>query len=210
MLVEDDHVMEMATALSFICESAGTVVYCAENAYNAPPGGGYLGVLVAGTHGLHHLDIYWQGVSSGALPDAPLFIDRRAETVAVGGLPTPSALPEPIGAEHLRRLAFIWLMLSVAAKYLARDPDSDMSLIQYPKPSFEELSLEMGAHSDSDELNWTAPNEPLGKLHMLRQIARATAPIERVCRERGYEVSERALPALESYFDLVERILRDR
>ena len=110
LLIEDVHVPGFAPTIASWCEGSGTMVNWGENAHNAPPDGGYLGALLAGTHGLHHLDIYWQPASKFEAP-AGAFLDRRSEVASssIQSAPTP-----PHGAPG--NLAFVWLMLSVDAK----------------------------------------------------------------------------------------------
>ena len=175
-------------------------------------GGGYFGALLAGAHGLHHLDIYWQAIGDVSVPDAPLLLNRLAESgAALARVPAPMVEVEESELEQCRgKIAFVWLMLSVAAKYLARDPSSDMALMSYPRNAFEETVAILGIQDQVGTVNWTASEEPLDKVKLLRHVAEKTAILERECRARRLMLSKEASPCLLRYFELVEGILNDQ
>jgi hypothetical protein len=224
LFVCDEDMDQIGKALASYCASAGKVVTFGEAPHNAPPSGGYCSAMLAGTHGLHHLDIYWQPVSMCADPDAPKLASgfdwQTAEPIT---LPAQAILfnrikdeiepassihpPKPDPATENSKLPFIWLMLSITAKYLARDPSSDMSLLRYAKPSFEEAVAELGLEEEIGEVDWSSPTESVAKVNLLRLIVAKTDIIEEAYRSRGCAVSQDALPRLRSYFDLVEGIL---
>jgi hypothetical protein len=202
---------EMGSSFDRYVRSIGPVVSAGENAHNGPPGGGYLGALVAGAQGLHHLDLYWQPVANGELPDAPILIDRVNEPAPVAPQRTiPIVEPEPeteLG-KCVRRISFVWLMLSVTAKYLARDGCSDMKLLTYPRPSFEETASALGLEDRIGEVRWEAGAGVDDKLNMLRNLALKTKILEDGCRERGLDISSSAHGCLMGYFHLVEAVLK--
>jgi len=242
LAVPDEHVDQMAASVAAMCNTAGTVAFAAQNKHNAPKHGGYLGALIVGTRGLHHLDIYWQAMSVVEYPATKMFVDRRSESPStfrgavqkschatdqehvsptplpsegeVGGLANrkmeakprtersflkPLEDPDP----SVNKIAFVWLMLSVAAKHLARDPSSDMSLVSYPRNSFEEVAAETGRTDLIATTHWTASDDPADKVQMLRQIAVNTALLEEALRETGLPLSTLANPCLMCYFDMV-------
>jgi len=210
LLVPAECVGGFAAVIKSFCEAAGNVVSSGENPHNAPPDGRYLGALIAGSHGLHHLDIYWQCVTAGALPEGPVLFNRLDE-LPVDASPAAEAAParddSPL-AQCRGKLSFIWLMLSVTAKYLARDPASDMALIAYPRNSFEECIVILDLQNSIGEVNWTAPGEPLAKVDFLRLILEKTAVLEQACRTCGLDISTEANPCLSRYLDMVEGIVR--
>ncbi len=210
LLVAPGTVNQLGGVIEQYCREAGSVVCCGENAHNAPKGGGYFSALLAGSHGLHHLDIYWQEVGDAEVPDAPLLLNRIGE-------PAPEVAVESVAVhegeeselEQCRgKFAFVWLMLSVAAKYLARDPASDMKLMSYPRNAFEETAAILGIQDQVGETQWSAPDEPQAKVELLRQVARKTATLEEECQARGLRLSTEVNSCLMRYFDLVEGILK--
>jgi hypothetical protein len=219
---------EMGAIVSSGCHAAGSVVTSGEAPHNAPPGGGYFSALIAGTHGLHHLDVYWQPASlavgpngkpiaypdflwkSDLLSEVPataMLFDRTDEPPSALSQKSPVANPLPAKTDaYSPRISFIWLMLSIAAKYLARDSQSDLSLLSYARPSFEEATSMLALGSEIGEIAWTAPESPSARIEVLRNVAQKTRLIEAAARDRGIDVSEEAIPCLMRYFDLVEAI----
>lgn len=212
LIVPNGFVDEMVQALGGMCGAAGTVVTSGENAHNAPKNGGYFSALLAGSHGLQHLDIYWQTPSDCAVPDGPVLLNRLDEPLPpMRPQRARTAVAEETELEKCAgRISFVWLMLSVAAKYLARDPSSDMALMRYPKNSFEEVVAALGLQDQIGVVEWTASDGPHAKIGLLRHVALKTALLEKACRDRRLEISSEANPCLNRYFDLVEGILRVR
>lgn len=200
--VADSAATKMAGPLAKACAGVGEIVSAIENPRNAPQGGGYLGVLMAGTHGLHPIDLYWQTATSVAVPDGPLLMDRRQEAAEP---PEPPVEPLVPTAPVVEKLAFLWLMLSVLAKHLAREPGSDMALLRYPRAAFEELTAEL--REAGGPIDWTVPELPAAKMALLRRVAEKTRLLEAAARRRGMAVSGEANPCLMRYLDLVARIL---
>ena len=202
LLIQDDAVGSFGDSVTDHCHGAGTVVSAGENPRNAPAGGGYLGALLAGTHGLHHLDIYWQPITSAEMPPGRLLLNRTAEQPQLTPTNSRSKRPEP--DPNAGRIAYLWLMLSVTAKHLARDPNSDMVLLLHPKNAFEETATALGLEHLIAQTNWQIPEQTDDKVDALRHIARQTAILEKACPS----ASPDANPCLMSYFDLVEAIIR--
>jgi len=198
-----------AILLEKYCRAAGLVIACGENAHNAPQGGGYFNALLAGSHGLHHLDIYWQVPSDAIVPDGPVLFNRLNEPCPdFEWKQTKPDQSEESDLDNCRgRITFVWLMLSVAAKCLARDPSSDMALMSYPRNAFDETVEVLGLKGQVGEVNWTTTGGSFEKVELLRQVSLKTAILEGACRDRGLDISSEANPCLNRYFDLVERIL---
>jgi hypothetical protein len=204
IVVDDDAVASFAGRVFEACRKAGSVIYAAENVHNAPPGGGYVGALLAGTVGLHHLDIYWQSVGVAEVPGGPLLVGPRPagdSAVAPGHAPVTEENEPPDPNPIIAKLAFVWLMISITAKHLARDPASDMALLSYPRPAFDELRAHFGL---GEAPAWKIPEQPEEKINLLRQFTQAVVEVEIVAK-----IKKPASPCLNSYLDLVEAILAD-
>ena len=106
-------------------------------------------------------------------------------------------------------LGFAWLMLSIAAKHLARDPQSDMALMLYPRPVLEEVikGLERG---DLLPIDWSVPGEPRCKLKRLRGLVQIVEQAADSARAQGFSSPARYLPSLSRSLDLTDRVLRSR
>ena len=90
LLVADDAAPLMEPVLRKYAAQTGSLICGAENIPQyAPPGGGYVGFLHEGRHGLLQVDCYWQPQSS-ALAEAEyaVLFDRQAEAHAGQEYPT--------------------------------------------------------------------------------------------------------------------------
>jgi hypothetical protein len=210
ILVPKESIPGFGGVISKYCQAAGVVVTSGENAHNAPTGGGYFSALLAGKHGLQQLDFYWQGVGEVQVPEGNLLVNRIDQKLP---LFEPEVAQEA-GVETellscLGKISFIWLMLSVSAKYLARDPSSDMKLLSYPRNSFEETGAILGLTEQIGEVEWTTSDNPSAKVSLLREVLGKTLILEQACRKHGLLLSEEANPCLSRYFDLVEGLLME-
>ena len=133
LVVADDAVGEMGARLRQYAFRTGTFITGGEKPRNAPPGGGYFSSLHEGRHGLLHLDCYWEPQSTAqAVPEQAVLFDRLQEPLSKSPQRTTAMqAPEPLMTadaltEEAERIAgeisFAWLMLSIAAKTLARHP----------------------------------------------------------------------------------------
>ena len=174
LLVADEAAPFIEPVLRQYAEQTGSLVSAAENIPQyAPPGGGYVGFLHEGRHGLLQVDCYWQPVSV-ALPEAEyaVLFDRQAEAYAGQEYPEVAPPEEARGlqAEVEHGLRFTWFMFLITAKSLARDPASDLSLMFYPKPGLEGAAARLGQAALLTPEDWAVPEEPLKKVARLRHL----------------------------------------
>jgi len=218
LIVADDAVGEMGARLRQYALLTGNFITGGEAPQNAPPGGGFFSSLHEGRHGLLHLDCYWQPESAvEQVPERAVFLNRLQEPqIATPQPPTaPKASDTLMTAEALTdeedRIAggigFAWLMLSIAAKTLARHPDSDMGLMTYPRPGLEDAALLLGLEGFIGPSDWSVPESPLDKVERLRSLAYKTARLMEVADGRGMTLSPRNAVCLNRYLDMVEGIL---
>lgn len=213
IVVTDAAIGEMGAALRLYAEQTGNFITGGESSRNAPPQGGFFNSLHEGRHGLLHVDCYWQALSAVAeIPEkAALFnhLPLREPATAPFSLPTPRASAKLTEEEERIEdgIGFSWLMLSIAAKTLARYPDSDMSLALYSKPGFEEAAALLGLEEVAQSADWSVPERPSGKVERLRQLAGKTEQLTQTAIGRGLELSPRNAVCLTRYLDMVEGIL---
>ena len=218
LIVADDAVGEMGARLRQYALLTGTFITGGEKPRNAPPGGGYFSSLHEGRHGLLHLDCYWQPQSAvQEVPKRAVLFDRLQE-------PLTSPPPQPMTSEETDPLmtavartneedriaggiGFAWLMLSIAAKTLARHPDSDMGLMTYPRPGLEDAAGLLGLEGFIGPSDWSVPEGPLDRVERLRDLVYKTARLTEVADERGMTLSPRNAVCLNRYLDMVEGIL---
>jgi hypothetical protein len=208
LIVADEYVAEMGSSLRLYAEQTGSFLWGGEAPHNAPPGGGYFGALHEGRHGLLHVDCYWQPRSAvTTVPEHAVLFDGLHEPAG----PIPASYPSPstigIGGEVESGLRFAWLMFSIAAKYLARDPDSDMSLMFYPKEGLEKAIVLLGKAEVLLPLDWSVPETPLGKVARLRGLVESASQATAVANAQGLPLPSRYGLCLFRYLDMVEGIL---
>jgi len=210
LIVSDADVAKTGPSLRLYVEQSGSFIAGGESPQNAPTGGGYFSSLHEGRHGLLHLDCYWQPQSAVyQVPSEGLLFDRLGEPMApLMQEPSPAERPlvnTPLDGRVEDGLGFAWLMFSISAKHLARDPLSDMSLMLYPRQAFEEAALLLGQAAAAD---WTVPEAPLEKVERLRHLVGQAERLRLAANTQGYDLSPLFTPCLFCYLDMVEAILR--
>lgn len=213
LLVADEAAPFIEPVLRQYAEQTGSLVSAAENIPQyAPSGGGYVGFLHEGRHGLLQVDCYWQPVSV-ALPEADYVVlfDRQAEAYTGQEYPelTPPEEAQGLQAEVEPGLRFTWFMFLITAKSLARDPASDLSLMFYPKPGLEEAAARLGQTDLLQPEDWAVPEQPLEKVDRLRHLVNKVEQLRGIANAQGCSFSSAYTPCLLRYLDLVEGILND-
>lgn len=208
LIVTDEFASEMGPSIRWYAEQTGSFISGGEAPHNAPPDGGYFGSLHEGRHGLLHMDCYWQPqFAVTTVPEHAVLFDRLREPVD----PMPASHPLPstngIDGEIASGLGFAWLMFSISGKYLARDPDSDMGLMFYPRKGLEKAIVLLGQAEALLPLDWSVPETPSGKAARLRYLVDKASQVTTAANVRGKSLSPRYAPCLRHYLDLVEGIL---
>ena len=209
LIVTDEAAPQRGPSLEQYAKNTGSLICGGEDPSNGPPGGGSYGSLHEGRHGLLHVDCYWQPQSAlTSLPEHGVLFDRLNE-------PAKPLLVSPLLAVHELgtagpvedSLGFAWLMFSIAAKHLARDPNSDMALLLYPKPGLENALTLLGEEQLITPLDWSVPEKPMEKLVRLRTLVEKTGRATEIANAQGVPISLRYAPCLSRYLDMVEGIL---
>ena len=214
LIVTDEAVGEMGPMLRLYAEEIGSLVSGGEAPQNAPPGGGYFGSLHEGRHGLLHVDCYWQPQSSvTSVPEHIVPFDRLNERNGPAEEPpVPHPVLPDVNDGDRGRIAggigFAWLMFSIAAKYLARDPASDMGLMLYPRQGLEEAITLLGQGEALLPLDWSVPEKPLEKAARLRSLVEKAEQAAEAANAQGLSLSPRYAPCLFRYLEMVEGILK--
>lgn len=215
LIVADEAAAEMGPTLRLYAEQTGSFISGGEAPQNAPPGGGYFGSLHEGRHGLLHMDCYWQPQSFVTpVPEQAVLFDRLKEQYDPVGLPPyvarqiPSMDDAGFRGQVEGGLGFAWLMFSIAAKYLARDPASDMGLMFYPREGLEKAAVLLGQGETVLPLDWSVPEEPLGKVARLHYLVERADHVTSLANTQGMSLSLRYAPCLFRYLEMVEGILK--
>jgi hypothetical protein len=211
LIVTDDAAAEMGPSLRQYAEQAGSLITGKNTPQHAPPGGGFMSFLHEGRHGMLQVDCYWQPQSL-ALPEAEyaVLFDRQAEAYAGHEYPKRDPLEEAqeLEAEVANGLNFAWFMFLITAKYLARDPSSDLSLMFYPKPGLEEAAARLGQAELLTPEDWAVPEKPSEKVDRLRHLVSKTEQLRQIANARGCTFSPLYTSCLRRYLDMVEGILK--
>ncbi len=209
LIVTDEAAPQMGASLAQYAENTGSLICGSEYPRNAPLGGGSYGSLHEGRHGLLHVDCYWQPPSAQApVPEYAVLFDRLDEHAGAEPVSFSPAASEPTNADPIEDgLGFTWLMFSIAAKHLARDPNSDMALLLYPKPGLENALRLLGEEQLITPLDWSMSKKPMERLARLRALVEKTGRATEIANAQGVSMSLQYAPCLLRYLDMVEGIL---
>lgn len=214
LLAADEAAASIEPVLRGYAEQTGSLIVGSENTPQyAPAGGGYVGFLHEGRHGMLQVDCYWQPVSV-ALPDAKyaVLFDRQAEAYTGQEYPELASPEDAQGlqAEVEHGLRFTWFMFLITAKSLARDAASDLSLMFYPKPGLEEAAARLGQTELFGPEDWAVPEQPLEKVERLRHLVDKVEQLRVTANMQGCAFSPAYTPCLFLYLDMVEGIVKSR
>lgn len=212
IVVDDAFVGEMGHALRHYAQQTENFLSGGEAPHNGPLGGGFFSSLHAGRHGLLHLDCYWQPLSAvEAIQERTVLFDRRQKPITEADLERPAPESFVLRSEEESRIEggidFAWLMLSITAKHLARNADSDLSLMRYMRPGLEEAATLLGQEGCLEPSDWETPEGIATKLARLRRLVAKTARLAELAASRDILFSPRYADCLFRYLDLVEGIL---
>lgn len=211
LAVSDESVAEMNTILSGHAALNVSFIGGKETPQIAPPGGSFFASRHEGRQGTLGVDWSWQPLSKLILPAGTKILFERSgqdPILPVSRLPTVR-LDKDISEEPVvGGIWFAWLMVGSAAKHLARDPQSDMALMLYPRFALEDAIIAIGQQDKLLPIDWSVPEQPLDKLERLRGLARIVAQTADAAAAQGYLFSPRYLPSLYSYLAMVEGILK--
>lgn len=217
LIVSNGSVTEMGASLRQYALQTGTFIAGGEIPQNAPPGGGFFSSLHEGRHGLLHLDCYWQSESAvKSVPERAVLFDRLQEPYAAlpqGTVPQESKALIRANAltgdqdRIVGGIGFAWMMLSIAAKKLARDPESDMELMMYPRPGLEDAASLLAKEGLIGPEDWSVPEGARDKVELLRVVANKTARLTEAAISRGLAISPLNAICLNRYLDMVENIV---
>jgi predicted nucleotidyltransferase len=206
VVVEDEALAGVIAARHAMMACVQAPLMVLEAPQNAPPGGAYNMALYAGADGPHQVDWYWQGRSRAAIPqETRLLFDRvglpRLETPPqLGYQPVPERDPLEVVAQALN---FGWVMLLIAAKYLARSPQEEgVGLAEYALNAMRDVRafLEL-AEAPAVSL---AGAEPAAKVAALRALAEQLHTLMPLLEQRGATVPWGVVEPARRYLSLIE------
>jgi hypothetical protein len=222
VIVTDEAVSEIGPSLHSYARQMDNFINGGEAPHNAPPHGGYFSSMHEGRHGIVHVDCYWQALSAmetvtnffqkQPAADRVYLLDRLDAAPHSQSLAPVTLKPSAPVAQREKEIedgiGFAWLMFSIAAKYLARFPDSDMALMRYPKPGLENAAALLDMEAFIRPADWLTPEKPLEKLHRIRHLVHIAAQLSEEANKQGMALSQRHAACLHRYLDMIEAILR--
>ena len=212
VVVAEEHADTLLADHTIHIAGLGTPLLILDAPQNRPPGGAYNMALYDGQNGPHQVDWYWQPRSLAAIPAQTRLLFDRA------GLPhldTPphfeyQSTPErTLGEQLTHQIDFFRVMLLIAAKYIARSPDSqDTGLLDFVDKIYAELrrlALPDALHTDT-ALPVLSTFED--KLRHLRALALDVVAITRPAQQGGIPFAAAVVPSAARYLDFVELLCR--
>jgi hypothetical protein len=174
--VDDVALSDVLATQTQIVSAVGTPILIEEAPQNAPAGGGYMAVLYAGSVAPLTVDWYWVGASSARLPSDSRVLFMRANVLA------ETIAPPLTPTEHeqvaLAKSAFIWMMIGITAKKIARRQSwAALRLIEMTRLAVEEVRWHLDKRIDPpdhrESTHWSdmPPVTPADQLANLRQMA---------------------------------------
>jgi hypothetical protein len=211
-LVVDDASAEAVIADRYAHIAAlGTPLLVLEAPQNRPPHGAYNMALYDGQFGPHQLDWYWQPRSYAAIPaETRVLLDRtglpRLDTPPhFDYQPMPERDPSEVKAQTVN---FFWVMLLIAAKYVARDPAShDTGLLNFVQSIHQDVRQIVPDTTPSAGLNLSDTPSPADKMRLLRTLAVDVETLMPHIAAQGIAVPDAIVPAAHRYLDLIEALL---
>ncbi|MGI4787735.1 MAG: hypothetical protein ACRYFS_02680 [Janthinobacterium lividum] len=210
LIVTDEAAAGIGPSLRHYAEQTGSLIVAMNTPRHAPLGGGYMSFLHEGRHGLLQVDCYWQPQSTAlAESEYAVLFDRQAEIYTGQEHPEYILVEEAQGlqAEVEHDLHFTWFMFLITAKYLARDVESDLGLMFYPKPGLEEAAAHLGQREAWTAEDWAVPDEPQEKVKRLWHLISKVEQLRLIAAAQGYHFSPLYTSCLYRYLDVVASIL---
>jgi hypothetical protein len=208
VVVADEAIAELVADRRPFTAQPGKPVLILEAPQNAPVGGAYLMTAYEAPTGPHIVDWYWQPRSAAFIPpQAQVLFDRVGLTTRSEALLFTGGDPDPVfEAQPLHVISFFWMMWLIAAKQMARAPQSEtVPLLPYVLGPFcktqRYLGLTASAECDADDLP-SLPS-PADKLRRLQRLADEMVEMMKSVAARGQAVPDAMVPSANRYLKLI-------
>jgi len=215
VIVDDEHAEAVKAARREYVTQIAEPLLIEEAPQNAPPEGAYLCVLYPGQTGPLPVDWYWQPRAiARLLPGCHVLFDRVG--IPVETLDVPLSANEH-GAAAFEEANFIWVMVNVAAKSIARQkPWLTVGHIASIRAMLDEICWHVGLSSRQfgyvliKQYTEAPPMLPVNQLEAVRRLAHEMAMLHpHVTALAGHAPDEVISPTL-LFLDRVEGLLHDR
>jgi predicted nucleotidyltransferase len=175
VVVQDEHIEAVRDKREEYAAVLGNPLLVVDAPQNAPPNGAFLTVLYEGkVAGPQHVDWTWQAQSAASIPSDVKLLLRRVDIPH-----KPAAAPQPpeaLARAVTREMAFFWMMVPVAAKYVVRHrPWMVVNLLAIILHSLDKVRLLLDAGETPPEHSTHSstppPVHPIEQLTYLRRLA---------------------------------------
>lgn len=212
VVVHDEHAAPLLADPAAHIAGAGAPLLVLDAPQNRPSGGAYNIAAYAGQDGPHLVDWYWQPRSVAAVPAQTRVLFDRVGLPRLDMPPHFEYQPYPERTPQQQRthqIDFFWVMLLIAAKYIARSLNSeDMGLLDFVSKIHAELhglTLPAAPYTGSVPLALPAFED---KLHLLRTLAEDVQSLTTAAALQGVPSAAAIVPPATRYLDFIERVCR--
>ena len=211
LVVPDAHSADMLAGRQAYAAQFGPVLLVQDAPHNAPAAGAFLLVMYPGSVGPIQVDWTWQPRSLARLPrDARILFDRV-------DLPTEPPPQPPAGRELAQALTdrsvFVWMMLQVAAKKIARRQAwAALLVLDNTQKSVQQIRWLLGL-SDTlpvfeDRRLGPLPTDLPHLMQLVRSLADQMASLTPTIIEQGGEAPAAVIEPTYRLFDVADAMLR--
>ncbi|MCX6046378.1 MAG: nucleotidyltransferase domain-containing protein [Chloroflexi bacterium] len=210
IIVADEHQDDVVAKRYAYIAQLGEPLLILEAPQNWPPGAVYNMALYPGESGPHQVDWYWQRQSAARIPtEIQLWFDRVNLPHADGPTrfdyaPVPPRLPTEVVTQHVNQF---WVMLLIAAKYVARiPPQRKTDLLQWPLGSLHAVAQFVGQPVPLIPEPAPSVTTSADKLLVLREYAAVMETLMPHVVNNGGRIPVAIVPQTYRYLDFIEAI----
>ncbi|CAN5861160.1 hypothetical protein BH10CHL1_BH10CHL1_27190 [soil metagenome] len=209
IIVADEHQDDMVASRYAYMAQLGEPLLILEAPQNWPPGAVYNMALYPGESGPHQVDWYWQRQSRARVPtEIQLWFDRvnLPHVDAVTRFDYAPVPPRPAEEVVTQQVNEFWVMLLIAAKYVARTPwQTEMGLLKWVPELLKPVEQFVGLSISLIKAAQPHPT-PVEKLGMLRECAATMEILMPKVMAHGGRVPLALVPHAYCYLDFIEAV----
>ena len=212
IIVADQHQADMVANRYAYMAQLGEPLLVLEAPQNWPPGAVYNMALYPGASGPHQIDWYWQRQSAARLPtEIHLLFDHVNLPYANGPTrfdyaPVPPRPPTEVATQEVNSF---WVMLLIAAKYIARTTGkARIDMLQWPLGALRAVAQFVDQPEPLMPATELSPADPLAKLNVLRTYAAVMETLMPQAVSHGGRVPVAIGPQADRYLALLEAIVQ--
>jgi len=213
VVVQDEHIEAVRDKRHEYAAALDNPLLVVDAPQNAPPNGAFLTALYAGkVAGLQHVDWTWQAQSAASIPSDVKLLLRRVDIPHKPAAATQP--PEALARAVSREMAFFWMMVPVAAKYVIRhQPWMVVNLLSIIQHTLDKVKLLLDAGATSPQYptrsSTPPPVHPIEQLTFLRKLAEEAEALVPATDKGGNGVTSYAMHQVYESIDFALRVLEE-